>query len=550
MDTANKRSSFLDGQASDPFGSWLQGRAREFGTRAALVGDGSRSATDSLSFEDLWRRSAVLAQGMRTLGLKRGEAIALWLPNRPEWMLIHFAAARLGLLTVPINTWCRESEVSHLMSLGGCRAIFLDSGFRSIDFMQILKSALEVLFSRGELRLDWIIDSSKADASPQASANIAYLQLSQIENSEAHSATFSFPDNSAAIAFSTSGTSSLPKLAVHSAGALVSHAKAVARRAEMTDGDVVLSVLPPCGAYGHGLLMAALSAGARAVLLEEFDLDRCIDAIVAERVSVMAVTEPLLRRLLWHPRARRETFSSLRVIFSAGGTLLPVVERAAELGFRVTNVYGSSEILALAAFWESGRGIAERSAAGGALVSDDMQVRIVDGQGSIVGPGIEGELQFCGSIVTSGYLANPDATRSALSADGWFRSQDLGRIIDVGDRTFHYIARLTDALRIKGFLVSPGEIEAMLQKHPRVAAAQVVGIPDGQGEELAAAFVILHPGAPIEAEELREFSRAKMASYKVPSILQIIKEFPMTRSANGDKVVKHRLRDMAREITR
>jgi len=353
------------------------------------------------------------------------------------------------------------------------------------------------------------------------------------------------------IAFSTSGTTSAPKLAVHRESALLAHAQAVARNARMTSADVVLGALPPCGAYGYVLLMAALAVGARAVMCEEFDMERALELIESEQVTMLAVTEPLIRRLLDHPRASREGLRSLRLVFSAGGTLQPVVARAEkEFGFRVSNVYGSSEVLALAAFWDFSVDCPARAAAGGRLTSDGMRVRTVDAAGNPQPHNREGELQFSGPIMTTGYLANQQATRNAFAADGWFSSQDLGRVTDEGGTEFLYIARLNDAIRLKGFLVSPGEIEAMLQTHPAVKAAQVVGIPDEAGEELAAAFVVLNDGCAVDAAALRDHCRGRMASYKVPALLEVVAAFPMTRSANGDKVIKNRLRDIARGIGR
>jgi fatty-acyl-CoA synthase len=240
---------------------------------------------------------------------------------------------------------------------------------------------------------------------------------------------------------------------------------------------------------------------------------------------------------------------SLRVVFSAGATLQEVVDRAkADFGFRVSNVYGSSEVLALAAFWDFERASTLCGTAGGRLVSDAMRVRCVDAEGHRVGRGQPGELQFAGPLLTCGYLANDAATRSAFSEDGWFKSKDLGSVSDADGREFHYVSRLDDAIRLKGFLVSPGEIESMLQTHPAVAAAQVVGVPQRGGEELAAAFVTLHAGASVDPEHLRDHCRARMASYKVPALLEIVERFPTTLSANGDKVMKNRLRDMARAM--
>lgn len=498
--------------------------------------------------DELDLRSARIAAGLQALGLGPGDAVAILLPNRPDWLLVHFAAARLGLLTIPINTWSKATEVDHYLSLGACRAVFVDSQFRGIDFTAILGAAHQAMKERGKASLEWLIELADAESAPGEIPGVRRENLAAIEVS---GAALEAPDNALnerMIAFSTSGTTSAPKLAVHREPVLLSHAQAVASRAAITANDVVLGALPPCGAYGYTLLLAAMSAGARAIMVEEYDTAKIVETIARHGVTMMALTEPLMRKLLDHASDNPADLASLRLVFSAGGSLESVVARAeTEFGFRLTNVYGSSEVLALASFWGDNAGIEQRSAAGGVLVSPGMQVRVASENDEELAPGTHGELQFKGPVVTRGYLANPEATAAARTTDGWYRSQDLGCLPDDSGQQFLYISRLGDAMRLKGFLVNPGEIESMLQSHPDVSAAQVVAIPDGQGEELAAAFVILREGAGVDDVALRAFCKENMASYKVPSVLQVLQQFPMTRSANGDKVVKHKLRDLARE---
>jgi len=529
--------------------SWLRVRAGCLGQRVALESVQHRGCGEAISFADLDRRTAGLAAAMHGLGLQPGDAIAIWLPNRPSWMLVHLAAARLGLLTVPLNTWYRESELRHFLRLGRCRAVFLDSSFRGIDFDGILGAAIHSLESVDDITPQWIIELGPVPVDRAAPGGLRRMGFDELAGVSSGSPLPARAEDPAVIAFSTSGTTSVPKLAVHREAALLAHAAAVAQRSAMTADDVVLGALAPCGAYGYTLLLAAMTAGARTIVIDEFDLDRVVELIESERVTMLALTEPILRKLLDHPQASRTAFRSLRLVFSAGGTLEPVVERAErEFNFHLSNVYGSSEILALAAFWGRERTVAERSAAGGVLTSAGMKVRVVDSEGKVLAAGAKGELQFFGPIVTRGYLANEEANRKAFTGDGWFRSGDLGSVVDAGSGEFLYVARMNDALRIKGFLVSPGEIEAMLQSHAGVAAAQVVGIPDGLGEELAAAFVIARDGSSVTADELRSYCRERMASYKAPALLQIVDAFPVTRSANGDKVMKNKLREWAQGL--
>jgi fatty-acyl-CoA synthase len=506
------------------------------------------SPAQALSFSALDHDSARLSAGFKRLGLRAGEAIAIWLPNSPAWLVAHFAAARAGLTTIPINTWSRASELEHLLKLGQCRAIIIDSGFRDIDFEAILTAVLERTVLNGTDSLSYIIDRAAVSCG-QSIGSASRVAFSEIFLSR-RSPRPKVVANDAMIAFSTSGTTSLPKLAVHSAEALIDHAHAVARAAEMNPTDIVLCALPPCGAYGYGLIMASLASGAKAILCETFDLDEIVSIIAREHVTMLALTEPLLRRLLDHHSSSQNSLASLRIVFSAGGTLLEVVRRAEEeFGFRVSNVYGSSEVLALASFWGPAADVASRSVAGGVLVHPSMSVRAASTSGVALPAGVSGELQFRGPILMSHYLNNPIATAEALGSDGWFATQDLGVVLDNAGTTFHYIARNNDALRLKGFLVNPGEIEAMLQSHPMVAIAQVVGIPDPDGEDIAVAFVIPVANQKPSEADLKAFCRVSMASYKSPTIIRIIEAFPMTRSANGDKVLKQELREMARIVS-
>lgn len=521
---------------------WLHSLASSWGERTALKLASRTAPAAALSFAQLAQDTELLAKGMRELGLKAGDSLAIWLPNGPLWLAVHFAAAREGLTTVPLNTWYRASEVAHFLTLADARAVVLDSEFGDLPFEETLTAAV----ADGKCRnLKWAIDAAAmlgeipgvdvVDADRLRSATLQ-LDASARENLEM-------------IVFPTSGTTAMPKLAVHREAALLLHAAAVAARAQIGESDVILGALPPCGAYGYTLLLASLCAGARAIQLDRFDIEHLIDLIEIEHVTVMALTEPIMRSLLDHPRSTASSLRSLRIVFSAGATLQSVVDRAeSEFGFVVSNVYGSSEVLALAAFWDPKDDVTTRSSAGGELVSPGMEVSVVDEGGRSLEAGETGELRFRGPILTSGYFRNSQATAAAMTEDGWFLSNDLGSLVENAERQFRYISRMGDALRLKGFLVNPAEIEARLQSHAAVQTAQVVGLPAGNGEDRAVAFVTLLEGGATSEAELQSFCGTNMASYKIPAVIKIIDAFPTTRSANGDKIVKTRLREMAEEL--
>lgn len=530
---------------SELISSWLQSRAERFGADGALSTTLDNADQERITFSELNFATKRLASSLSTIGLVPGDAIAIWLPNRPLWMVVHFAAVLAGLTTIPLNTWYREAEIRHFLNLTKARAVIVDSTFRGIDFATILNNALSRM--DGNQTLEWLIDV--ADSANTECGQIQSIGLSDLPRHAAVKSLGCAGENIAAITFATSGTTALPKLAVHRESALITHANAIVARSEISRSDKVLCVLPPCGAYGYTLIMTALSAGASAIQVPSHDLDQLVHAIGEHQITIMAVTEPLIRAILDHPMASRESLASLRLVFSAGATLEDVVRRAeVDFGFRLTNVYGSSEVLAFASFWPSDADVLTRASAGGKLVSPGMRVRIAGDFETEVADGDAGELQFHGPIVTMGYFADEKATHSAMTEDGWFRSNDLGIVDDLESGVFRFIARQGDALRIRGFLVSPSEIEGKLLSHPDVAGAQVVGVSDGRGEELAVAFVELKATNDATASSLREFCGQDMASYKVPAFVQILDRFPTTRSANGDKVVKGRLREMAKEL--
>ena len=164
--------------------------------------------------------------------------------------------------------------------------------------------------------------------------------------------------------------------------------------------------------------------------------------------------------------------------------------------------------------------------------------------GSICPPGATGELQFQGYNVVNGYLGDPEAERMAFSEDGWFRSGDLGFLL-AQPGAFVYTCRAGDALRLRGFLVEPAEIEQFLCSHPAVVAAKVVGVPSPGGSDVAVAYVQLAAGGATSAEELTAFCRDQLAPFKVPAHMNVIDEFPTTTGTNGTKIVTAELRRRA-----
>jgi fatty-acyl-CoA synthase len=210
---------------------------------------------------------------------------------------------------------------------------------------------------------------------------------------------------------------------------------------------------------------------------------------------------------------------------------------------RLVGLYGTSEIQALFSRQDANAPVEERCLAGGRPVNPAARVRARDPEsGRLLPHGESGELEFHAPSRMQAYFGDPEATRDAFTGDGFYRSGDLG--YTTVDGRFVFLARINDALRLGGFLVSPLEIEGVVQEHPSVAACQVVGVPRSDGLK-PVAFVILRPGAALDESAILAQVAGKLARYKVPVRVFAIEEFPVTPGVNATKIQKHRLRDLA-----
>jgi fatty-acyl-CoA synthase len=356
------------------------------------------------------------------------------------------------------------------------------------------------------------------------------------------------PGDLAAV-FTTSGTTASPKLAAHDQAGCVRHARAVADRIELGEGDAMLCALPLCGVFGFSGSLAALAGGARLVLQDPYQPDAAARLLAEHRVTHFYGPDTMLRAVLDSP-AFDASVSRWRWAGYAnftGGPERLLGDAEERGGVRLVGLYGSSECFALMSVWGDDEPADVRVLAGGVPVSPEIQVRAGDPQtGQPLGHGVNGEIQVHGYNVLQEYLRNPEATRAAFTPDGWFRTGDLG--CTRPDGSFVYLARLKDSLRVRGYLVDPAEIEEHLQRHPAVEVAQVVGVPrEGEGD-VPVAFVRLRPGAAVTPAELRDHCRQGIAGYKAPRRIEIVEAFPVTVGPNGDKIQKVRLRELAEKL--
>ena len=494
-----------------------------------------------VAYAALADEAARLAAGLRSIGVGAGDRVALWLPNLPAWLATFFACGRLGAIAVSVNTRFRSHEAQDIVGRAGCKAIVFWPGFRNIDFAGILAecdpAALGslthvVAYAEGDERVPGRIHGRQV---------VAYRALADGTPMREEAGR----PESGCVIFTTSGTTKAPKFVLHDQRTVLHHARDVACGFGYEADDArVLVTAPLCGVFGFTNAMGALAAGAPIVMYPTFDAAESAQAVLRHGVTHTHASDEMIGRMLEavpgtpaFPNAKFFGYAS----FSPAYADLP--QRAEARGLTVVGLYGMSEVHALMARQSEAAPFAERVLAGGRCVAPDGCVRARDpASGAIQPHGVAGELELKVPSCMVGYFGDEAATRGAFTEDGYLRTGDLG--YSTAENAFVFLARLGDALRLGGFLVSPEEIEDVLQAHPSVAAAQVVGVDTPAGTK-AFAFVIVEPGARCDAAVLIDHCAARLAKFKVPVRVEPIDTFPVTPGANATKIQKSKLRERA-----
>lgn len=502
-----------------------------------------------LRYRELLDRAEILTAVLAERGIGRGDVVGVWLPNWTDTVVWQFATVARGAAVLGLNTRYNVHELAHLLRTAQPRCLTVPYEFLGLDFSRRLRIAVrdaevpapQVAVARARAGSD--LDAFDAGAGAWSVTDAA--PAGPAPDDTGHGGDLSN-------LFTTSGTTSAPKLAGHDQASVVTHAHNVATAIGLRPGDAVGCVLPLTGVFGFTPAVAALAIGATCVLQPVFDADGLLDAMEREAITHLIGGDDLFVRLRSAWSARPVDLSSWR-----GGGIADFIGRVPEVlrwaeerfGARVTGVYGSSELFALTALWDPQLNLTQRAVAGGRPVASSIHVRVVDPDSNEpVGSGVDGELQFRGYNVTDGYLNAPEATARAFTADGWFRTGDLGKMLPGGGLA--YLCRRGDAMRLRGFLVNPSEIERFLAEHETVDVAKVVGAPAGGGGNVAVGFVTLRDGSTSTEEDLLSWCRDRLAAFKVPARVIVMDELPTTTGTNGPKIRTTELRDRAAALMR
>jgi acyl-CoA synthetase (AMP-forming)/AMP-acid ligase II len=514
--------------------------------RSALYGGRSGSAKlRTVTRGQLRDMAAEMAFDLRAIGLAEGDCLAVWLPNWPEAVAVQLAALAVGAHVVGVNTRYNVNEVAHVLRMAAPKAVVIAHGFMKLDLTTRLEAARAQAGSINPVVL--VATAPGGDRAPDLADYDSGAGAQVFPSGRGRTELKAGAAPGLAVAFTTSGSTGMPKIAAHHELAVTEHALAVARRMRLHPGDVVLGALPLSGVFGFVAILAGLVSGASVLMEPVFDPDLVLADMLTVGVTHIAAADDLIGRLAdaWKRERAALPLAWIGIADFEGRSKALACWAEHEFGAFATGVYGSSELFALVMMWPEDTPPDVRWLPGGEVISSRIEVRVADPVTDRPLPdGEEGEMQFRGPNVVDRYLGGAGGRGDNLTADGWFHSGDLGRTVRGG---LQFICRIGDALRLRGFLVDPAEIETRLNEHPSVRLTKVVGIPGRDGGTDAVAFVVPAEAARPDEQELMGWCAMRLARFKVPARVHFVDAMPTTSGTNGTKIRTMSLRKLAIE---
>lgn len=498
------------------------------------------------TYAELRQRVDALAAGLLALGLARNDRVGIWSPNCAEWLVSQYATAKLGLILVNINPAYRVSEFEYAITAVGCKALIMAARGRSSDYIAMLRSIapdlddgvagrlsierlplLRLVITLGTerfhgcLRFDEALSVGGGDEHRSIENIASLLQC----------------DDPVNIQF-TSGTTGHPKGATLSHRNILNNGFFVGESIGLQPNDKLCAPVPLYHCFG--MVMANLGCLTHAACVvypsEAFEPLAVLEAVAAERCSVLYGVPTMFIGILNHAELARFDLSSLRTGIMAGSpcpteVMRQVVDRLHMP--EITIAYGMTETSPVS-FQSSTDDPLERRVNSVGRIHPHLDVKLVDSDGQVVPIGEPGELCTRGYSVMLGYWDDSKLTAEVLDPEGWMHSGDLATLDGAG--YCNIVGRIKDMVIRGGENIYPREIEEFLHQHPAVHDVQVIGVPDPKyGEELCA-WVKVKSGHTLEAEELRQFCHGRIARYKVPKHVKFVESFPLTVTGKVRKI--------------
>lgn len=488
-----------------------------------------------------------VAKGLLALGIEKGEHIAIWAINIPEWILLEMAAAKVGAVLVTINTAYKATEVEYVLRQGDVTTLFLMEQVRSNSYLDAIYNVAPEL-------------KELADPATQNLQSISLPKLKRVVlfGSEAKPGTMLFSklielgkdvsdetlqqrqsqikSDDIDVIMYTSGTTGFPKGVMLTHSNVINMAHVIGRGNDYSE-ERYCTPMPFFHIAGYCHICMMLVAGATLIPVIAFDPAKTLELLSKERATMTFAVPTMLVAMLNHPRFLAGEFDlpNLRLV-SSGATTVPVAlmeQVKAKMGADVGIAFGMTESTAAATLTKDSDSFELKSATIG-IAYPHLSIKIVNpATGELVGFNEPGELMVKGWAVMKGYYNMPEKTAETLDADGWLHTGDLASMNEQG--YINIVGRLKDMIIRGGENIYPAEIEAFLMRNPKIAEAQIVGVPDAfMGEEMVA-LIKLKAGETATEEEIRQYCRDNISRFKVPKYVQFVTEYPLTASGKVKK---------------
>ncbi|MBV9303478.1 MAG: AMP-binding protein [Acidobacteriaceae bacterium] len=479
-----------------------------------------------LAWRELRDRAARVAAGLASLGVKRVDRVGVWATNCWEWVVVHFACAKLGAVLVSVNPALRARELAFVLKKSRMKALFLRERDERSAYAEILAEArreavceLEhvILFENPE----WteLLETRPRSHAPSKLDDVINIQY-------------------------TSGTTGSPKGVSLTHRNLVNNGFIIARALRYTELDRICLPVPLSHCFGNVIgTMAALARGAGLILPNWcFDARATLAAIEAEKATSLYGVPTMFIAELSHPEFSRFDVSSLRTGVMAGAPCPMELMRRVISDLHCPELaigYGLTETSPIITMSDIDDELERRVCTVG-KVMPCTEIKVVSVEnGKTVETGAQGEVCARGYMLMKGYDDDPEATARAIDGDGWFHSGDLGTMRD--DGYLQITGRAKDMIIRGGENIYPREVEEFLYAHPKIAEVHIAGLPDERLGEIVLAWIRLKTGECATADEIREFCRDRIAHFKIPQRIRFVDSFPTTPSG---KIQKFRIREM------
>ena len=549
--------SYIHGSATTPLlgltiGESLNRAAARFGDRDALI---SCHQAIRLTYSHLLHEANRAARGLLRLGIERGDRVGIWSPNCAEWVITQFAAAKVGAILVNINPAYRHRELEFALNQAGVTVLITARAFRNTDYVAMLTEVMPELVNdrRRPLATERIPSLRHliylgSDPTPGGTAWTEFMERGdEVEESAlvARERVLQF-DDPINIQY-TSGTTGSPKGATLSHHNILNNGHFVGQMLRYTEADRICVPVPFYHCFGcvMGNLAAVTHGAAVIVPAAAFDPEAVLRAIDTHQCTSIYGVPTMFIAQLDHPSLSQFRLDSLRTGIMAGApcpieTMKQVMNRLHVP--EVTICYGMTETSPVS-FQSAVDDPIEARVSTVGRIHAHLECKIINPEtGDIVPRGTPGELCTRGYSVMLGYWENAAATAASIDAARWMHTGDLAVMRE--DGYVNICGRLKDMIIRGGENIYPREIEEFLYTHPKISEVQVVGVPDIKYGEEVCAWIRLRDGHQATEEDVREFCRGQIASYKIPRYIRFTTEFPTTVTG---KMQKFRMREISIE---